>query len=44
MFKEINLPGIYPGRYLVNEVGEIYSNFKKGYLSPASTKRGYLSV
>lgn len=35
---------VKPGLYLIDENGNIYSNYKKGFLSPAKDKDGYLKL
>jgi len=40
----LNIEGVKKDLYLIDENGQIYSNFKKGYLIPKKDKDGYLSI
>lgn len=40
----ILLEGVKPNLYEIEEDGRIWSNYKKGYMSPAKDKDGYLKI
>lgn len=40
----ILLDGVKPNLYEIEEDGRIWSNYKKGYMSPAKDKDGYLKI
>ena len=42
--KDIVYKNVKEGLYKIDEYGNIWSNYKKGYLSPAKDKDGYLKI
>ena len=43
MFRELKYKNVKP-LYLIDEYGNVYSKYKKGYLKPKKDKDGYLSL
>ena len=44
MYKDINILNIVPGKYKINEFGDIYSTYKNKRLHPYLDKDGYMRV
>ena len=44
MYKNINVLNIVPGKYKINELGDIYSVYKNRQLHPYVDKDGYMKV
>ena len=42
--KPLVYKNVKPNLYLIDEYGNIYSNYKKGFMSPTKDKDGYLKI